>query len=257
VIVPKINPEQIRQKFYDEYENSLFRLVMHDVSEKEGRLLTEENTQLKKDPEYLPSQVQIKEFSKLLDIHVKKHLFRPVKPLFMQSLNRAAVVMLSVIIIFSTAMLTVQAFRIEVLNFLIDVKSKYTSFQLNDVNNDSAGSLIVNWTNAYVPAYIPDGYEVSNISSSESIKKLIFSNKQEANSFIMYTECSPSNSIAVDSENASLVKTVYINGKIGTLVVKNSIATVGWEMNGCLFLVETPISTEEAIKIAEGVKFIK
>jgi hypothetical protein len=73
----------------------------------------------------------------------------------------------------------------------------------------------------------------------------------------MYTECSPSNSIAVDTENASLVETVYINDKIGTLVVKNSIATVGWEMNGRLFLVETPISTEEAIKIAKGVKFIK
>lgn len=255
--MPNNRPDQNRQKLYAEYEDSLFRLVMHDVAEKEGRLLTEENEQLKKDPECLPSQAQIKEFSKLLDIHAKKHLSRLVKPRFMRMLNRVAVVILAVIIVFSTAMLTVQAFRIEVLNFFVDIKSKYTSFRLNDVYNGSTDSLVLNWTNAYVPTYIPDGYEVSSIFSSESIRRVIYSNKHDKSLFIVYTECSPSNSIAVDTESASLVETVNINDNIGKLVVKNSNITVVWEMDGRLFLVETQISTEEAIKIAKGVKYIK
>lgn len=254
----KNSSEQNRQKLYDEYEDSLFKLIMHDAAEKEGRLFTEENEQLQKDPNYQPSQAQIKEFSRLIDIHSKKHLPRTVKVRFMKILNRVAVVILAVIIVFSTAMLTVQAFRTEVLNFLINVESKYTSFQLNNVDNDSAGkNLVVNWTNAYVPTYVPDDYEVTSITNAESIKKLMFTNKKDENSFIMYTEFSPSNSIAVDTENASLVETVDINDNIGTLVVKNSIIAIAWEMEGRLFLVETQISTEEAIKIAEGIKFIK
>lgn len=253
----KNRPDENRQRLYDEYEDSLFRLVMYDVAEKEGRLLTEENEQLKKDPEYMPSQVQIKEFSKLLDIYAKKHLSRHINTRFMRILNRVAIVILAVIIVFSVAMLTVQAFRIEVFNFLIDVKSKYTSFRLNDVNNGSTDSLVVNWTNAYVPTYIPDGYEVSSIFSSESIRRLIFSNKHDKSLFVVYTECSPSTSIAVDTEGASFVETVNINNNIGKLIVKNSNITVVWEMDGRLFLVETQISTEEAIKIAEGVKYIK
>ncbi|MDO9534517.1 MAG: DUF4367 domain-containing protein [Bacillota bacterium] len=254
----KNSPEQNRQKLYTEYEDSLFKLVMYDAAEKEGCLFVEENEQLKKDPKNQPSQTQIKEFSKLLDIHAKKRLSHTPKPRFMKMLSRVAIVMLAVIIVFSTAMLTVQAFRIRVLNFLISVESKYTSFQLNGVDSDPAGkNLVVNWTNAYVPTYIPDDYEVSSISSSESIKKLIFSNKKDENLFIMYTECSPSNSIAVDTENASLVETVNINDNIGKLVVKNPLITVVWEMDGRLFFVETIISPEEAVEIAKGVKFIK
>ena len=42
------DPEQIRGKLYQEYEDSLFRLVIHDAAEKEGKLLLEEKEMLEK-----------------------------------------------------------------------------------------------------------------------------------------------------------------------------------------------------------------
>ncbi|GAB6173597.1 hypothetical protein JCM15765_30750 [Paradesulfitobacterium aromaticivorans] len=65
--------EQIRKKLYEEYEDSLFRLIMHDASEKEGKLFLEEKEKLKNDPESLPSEEAFQRFSQQLDAHLKKN----------------------------------------------------------------------------------------------------------------------------------------------------------------------------------------
>lgn len=165
--------------------------------------------------------------------------------------------MLALVVTFSAMMLTVQAFRIQVLNFLISIEPNYTSFQLKD-NNDGQNNeqLIVNWTNAYVPTYIPEGYDVSNISYSDSTKKITFTN-QEDDSSIVYTEYNSKNSIAIDTENASLIKSVKINGQNGTLSVKDSTVSLVWIIDNHLITIQGQVSTEEVIRMAEGVKFIK
>lgn len=245
------------KKLNEEHEDSLFRLVMNNAAEKEGKLLFEENEQLKSNPDYLPSQEDTERFTGLLDSHLKKAKKFNKDRRLSRVLNKAAVVMLVVVIAFSTAMVTVQAFRIQVLNFLINMKPKYTSLQLTENDsNQTSEKMIVNWTNTYVPTYISDGYEVSSISYSDSIK-MIKLNRKDDSSTIIYTEYNSSNSIAVDTENASLVKTIKINGLDGTLSVKNSVTAVAWKMDNHLFTVQGQICTDEAIKIAEGVKFIK
>ncbi|NLH02304.1 MAG: DUF4367 domain-containing protein [Clostridiales bacterium] len=87
-------------------------------------------------------------------------------------------------------------------------------------------------------------------------KKIIFT-KREDNSSVIYTEYNSKNSIAVDTENASLVETVKINGQDGTLSVKDSTTSVVWAMDNHLFTIQGQLSADEAIKMAEGVKFIK
>jgi hypothetical protein len=248
--------DQARKKLYDEYEDSLFRLVMNDVAEKEGKLLLEEKEKLKNEPEYVAFPELIRKFSNQLNTYFKEHKSTNRRHTF-KTLNRVAVAMLAVFLVFSAAMLTVQAFRIDVMNFLISIEPKYTSFQLNDNESDRSKSLVVNWTNAYVPTYIPKGYEVDSTSYSDSLKKLAFNNKQDETLFIVYSEYDSSNNVEIDTENASLVKTVKINGHHGTLVVKNSIVTVAWEIDNHMFTVQTQVGVDETIKIAEKVKFIK
>lgn len=254
--MPNNSSEQSRKLLYNEYEDSLFRLVMYDVAEKEGRLLLDENEQLQKDPEYLPSQEKTKIFNKRLDISFKRRVSFISRRQMAKVFNKVAAVMLTLIIVFSTALITVQAFRMEVLNFLIKVESQYTTLQLKDNSNSSESkSLVVNWTNSYVPTYVPDGYQLASITDTNGIKRLTFSNEEGLS--IKYRECSASNSIAVDSENASLFENVEINGQNGVLVVKNDTVTVAWETNNRMFVIQTNTTTDEAIKIANGVKFIK
>lgn len=253
------NNEDEIKTLYDEYEDGMFRLVMNNVAEKEGKVLFDENEMLKSDPESIPSKEDIKRFSHLLDSHFKKVKRRDNTPRFSKMINRAAVAALVIIIMFSAAMVTVQAFRVQVLNFLISVESKYTSYQLsgNNGNDKNKAELTVSWANAYVPTYVPEDYEVTSISSSDSQKRVMFTNKKDEALYIIYCEYTSSNSIAVDTENASLVKKVKVNGEDGTLSVKDTIVTVAWIIDEHLFTIQGNLSTDEAFRLAESIKFNK
>ena len=255
--MPNNSSEQIREKLYEEYEDSLFRLVMHDAADKEGKIFLEEKEKLKNDPDSLPSEETFQRFSQQLDTQLKKPKAYAARRRILKALNRSAVAMLVVFILLFATVASVQAWRVRVLNYLMDIQPKYTSFQLKESNSGSgSGSPVVNWTKAYVPTYIPDGYKVSNISSSKPLKKIVFESEQDKDSFIIYTELSEANSPAVDTENASVFKTISINGHEGTLVVKNSIITIVWQMDNSLFTVQAPTSEDTVLKIAEGVKYV-
>ena len=105
---------------------------MHDVAEKEGQLFLEEKEKLKNDPEFLPSQAAVQKFSQQLDAHLKKPKAYARRRRIWQALNRVAVAMLIVLVILCTTVVTVQAVRVRVLNFLMDIQQEYTSFQLKD-----------------------------------------------------------------------------------------------------------------------------
>lgn len=276
------SPEQIRKKLYEEYEDSLFKLIMHDAAEKEGKLFLEEKEKLKNNLESLPSRETLKRFNQQLDAHFKKSKAYAKRQSMLKALNRIAVAMLAVIVMFFTAVGTVQAVRVRVLNFLIDIQPQYTSFQLKDSGGGSeGGNLVVNWTNTYVPTYIPDGYKVSNITSSESYKRIIFENQQDKEALIVYTESSgtsspgvntedasrPQNTSAgerrrasspgVDTEDAYEFETVSINGHKGTLMVKDSMVKIVWQIDSRILMVQTRTGKDTAMKIAEGVIYVK
>lgn len=249
------NAEEIKN-LNEAYEDGLFRVIMNNVAEAEGKLLLEENEQLNKEYKNFPSPESVKRFTKLLDSNLKK-----AKSLkngrVSKILHRTAVAMMATILTLFGVTFSVQAVRVQVLNFLINIEPEYTSLQLNDSDNmQKNGKLIVNWKNAYVPTYIPDGYEVTSISYDKAIKKIIFSNPNN-DLTIIYTEYNSINTIAVDTEDASLVEKVKVNDHDGTLSIKDSISSIAWIIDTHLFVFQGQMSTDEAIKMAESVKFVK
>lgn len=143
------------------------------------------------------------------------------------------------------------------MNLWLDIRPEYTAFKLRERDDaaDSA-SMIVNWSNAYVPTYIPEGYELSSFSTTEGSKTIVFEKDQEE-SYIIYREMGESRSPAVDTEDASRFEDVLISGRRGTLVEKNGMITIVWEMDNRLFMVHAQTSVDVAIRIAEGVQYIK
>lgn len=242
------NPEQIRKKLYEEYEDSLFRLVMHDAAEKEGRLFLEENEKLKNDPDFQPSAAALKNFSQQLDAHLKPKAYNRNLRL-LNVLSRAAAAVLVVLVILGLTAMTVQAVRVRVLNFLIDIKPEYTLFELKESHSNK-----INWHNAYVLTYIPPGFEVNPSSVKEPNGLIEFRNPQ--GQLITYIEYSKNARIVLDTEKASVFKTVIINGHEGKLIVKKSLVTVIWPMDDRIFLIRGQIGEDTAIKMAEGVKFV-
>ena len=250
--------DDLRKRLYEEYEDSLFRLIMNDAAEKEGRSFLEEKKRLKESPENRPSAEKIEGFGRRLASLLKKRNRRQRRRSASRVLSKAAVFVLVAVAVFSTAMVTVEAFRVRVMNFLIDIQPEYTSFQIEDDSSGSQGEkMVVNWTNTYLPTYTPDGYEVDSLTYTDPLKEITYRNQDNQDLVIDFSESDSSNNITVDTENASVLKTVSVNGHKGTLVVKNSQTTVVWEMDQHIFVVCTMESADETLKIAQNVKFIK
>lgn len=256
--MPNNSSDQIRKKLYEEYEDSLFKLVMHDAAQKEGKRFLAEKKNLKSDPNSYPSQEAMQKFSQELEDHLKKPRAYAAKGRLLRVFNRTAVALLIAIVVLFTTVVSVQALRVRVLNFFMDIHPKYTSFQLKENDNSTGGQIpVVNWTKAYVPTYIPDGYIVSNSTNSNGLKQIIFENQQDKNLRILYMEFNEASGPAVDTENTSALKPISINGHEGTLVVKDSVVTVVWQIEDSLFTVQAPTGEEIAIRIAEGVKYME
>lgn len=247
--------QSMQKKLFEEYEDSLFRLVMHETAEIEGKALLDEREILKNDPAFVPSEEAVQRFSSQLDNILKRKKANALRQKTIKILNRSAVAMLIVIILLFTTVASVQAIRVKVLNFFMDIQPKYTSYQVNENGNGSGnGEPVVNWTKAYVPTYIPEGYKVNSSSNSETFKKIVFGNHQGM--IIIYTELNEGSIAQSDTENASTFKEISINGHNGTLAEKNSTVTIVWEMEDHIFTINAPTDQETAIKIAESVKYI-
>ena len=125
-------------------------------------------------------------------------------------------------------------------------------------DSDSSGmedrGTTIGWHQAYVPTYIPDGYEIRATSQNDSYKKIEFTNSQ--GSLIIYMELNAGHKPALDTENASVFETIDINGYKGTVVLKNSLVTVIWAINDRMFMIQGEIDKDTSIKMAEGVKYI-
>jgi len=63
--MPNKSSDQVRKILYEEYEDSLFKLIMHDVAEKEGQFFLEEKEKMKNDPGFLPSQAAVQKVAGL------------------------------------------------------------------------------------------------------------------------------------------------------------------------------------------------
>jgi len=250
--MPNNNLRQIKKKLYEDYEDSLFKLVMYNAAVEEGQHFLQEKAKLKNDLEYQPSPAAVRKFSQQLDSHMRKKQFHIKKQCILKHINKAAIAMVIMFVILGSVVVTVEAVRIKALNFVMDVKPEYTSFALKD--SDKGESTIVDWHKAYVPTFIPPGYEVNAVSAGQYAKSIEFKNKQGL--LITYMELSEGSKPQLDTENASTIKTINVNGHEGKLIVKGSLVTVIWPMNDHMYIIRGQMEEETALKIAEGVKYI-
>ncbi|MEA4933566.1 MAG: DUF4367 domain-containing protein [Lawsonibacter sp.] len=245
------------QELYDNYEDALFRLAMSQVAEEEGKLLMENMEQLDSS-EYLPSKELDARLLKLIDRELKKKKDENARKHTHLALKRSLMVIAAVFMLFSISLLTVSAFRLQVFNFMLGIKDKYTSFQLQDnSSSQSSSQMFADWENAYMPTYLPDGYSVGDFNNNNHSKSILLTNKQDDNLDIIYSEYDTSTNLEMDTENASVLKSILINGNMGTLIVKDKFVTVVWAMDNRMFTVSGQADEQLILAVAESVKYVE
>ena len=242
-----------QNKKFENYEDSLWRVIMYDFAEHDGKELSDEIAALKDDPQSQPTDAEKIKYYKMLDSELHKNKLRSVAKTSKKILARVAVVVLVFILGFSILYTTVEAFRVQVLNFLLTFDKEYTTVKLGDGENDK--NMIAGFKNAYVPKYIPDGFEINGISNNPNYQTIVYKNDDEKTIFFYVFE--PSMTTNIDSKNANIIKNIKINGNDAIFVLKKDKITISWSNDEKIFMIYAQISESEAIKIAESVIYIE
>ncbi len=153
------------------------------------------------------------------------------------------------IIFLSVSILTVsvEAFRINLFNLIIEMREKYGEITFenksdNTINNENK--------EGYYPSYIPKGYKLDEIIENDISREIIYKNNNE---FIYFTQDDLNMNYKIDTEDAE-VSTIYINGYKAVLSIKNGYSIIIWTNNEYVFGINGQLEKEEIIKMAESVK---
>ena len=241
-----------QEKLEEFYEDMSWRVIMNKYAQAEGEELLKLNEKIKDDPRYeMPTEADKRIFASIDKYFRKKNVYNFAKNA-KKTLSKVSAVFFVCAAVVTIAYTSVDAFRVQVLNFLINFDPEYTSLKLG---NESNGNMIAGFGNTYAPSYVPDDYRFNNILNMGNVKTIEYINDEE--NLISFYEFNQANTTHIDTENADIIKSIKINGAEGLYVLKNEIATVSWAHENKIFIIYAQLSEEEIMHIAESVIFIK
>ena len=108
-----------------------------------------------------------------------------------------------------------------------------------------------NWEGAFAPTYIPKGFEISDIDIAPDSPAITYSKGKQF--FVIY-QLTEGAKARIDSENADVYKTIFINGNEGLFIKKADEISITWNDGNIFFWLFGTISEKEFLKVAEGLK---
>lgn len=243
----------------DQYEDSLFAILMDEFAFSEGQRLIEENEKLGKDETFkLPDGFESRCEKAIYNTFAEKKRKESVVKA-KRALSRVALVFLACGMVFTALFSTVSAFRESVYRLVTqgdsvntDTKIREDEFE-NSVQGNGGDNVIVP-SGAYLPTWLPIGYEVYSYNSSNNEIIAVYKNKD--NNEIRFFEYAKEQVLGVDTENAESSESVKINEFDGILILKENRISITWadtQRQKLIRIKATDIDKETAIRIAESV----
>jgi len=196
------------------------------------------------------AEPEVVEFSENHQRKMKK-LFRKghSEIIFKQVLKystRVACIFLAILITASIAVFSVQAWRVKVLNFIIEFSQQDSNihFEGDLPQGDSYSDETIEL------AYIPEGFAVESSNSSDQDLKLSFSKENR----FFYLVVKPVEwALSINTEDAETER-LLINGAEAFYSENNSVHILVWHNDSYSFTLAGNIEKNEIISIAENIK---
>lgn len=236
----------MRNSFNDEYGEILLKKAAILLSEEDEKIYDE----LRDDESIVnPNQEELdKKMLGMIKSYEKKEK-RKQNFILLRKVALIAAVFISVLTIgFAITFTTVEAFKVTVINFIIEKKEKFSLISLSENNNISVPTEL---DEKYYPHYLPENYEIKSIFVNDSGVDIAYINKN--NEVIYYSYFDKNSKAGIDTENTKEI-IVFINGFKGSIFSKDEYRILVFESNEYVFIIEAHIGQEEIIKIAESIK---
>lgn len=187
----------------NEYNERLLKNVLEDLREEQDDELRREMEEAKNDPEFQLKEGEAEAFAKKYVPKKKKNT--------KSIIFKAAAVFIVLAVGFSTFVpLSVQGQKQTVAELIANfVNSEFVA-----IGNEN---LLLTYEGEYVPTFIPNGYEVKEVSNLKDSKSIIFINSQ--GNTIVYSE--KNIDINIDNEENATVEEIEILGYKGIYTEKD------------------------------------
>lgn len=232
------------EKLMDQYDDAAFALLMDRSAEEEGAELLRafrEASAADALPEYTDGLDRRcrdsieREFGR----QTRRVRFRRFRR-FARSAARAAVLVFAMIGLMGTLILSVEAWRVPVINYFIDSDSAF--FMIDDNTSD-------NNTLEVISDCMPDGYLAVTQNMDGDNKSIAYQNKE--GDFVLFEILSVADRIQFDAEEA-VQRKVSVLGCDGILILKNGVRILWANGDGAAVysIYATNIAEEELLEIA-------
>jgi hypothetical protein len=163
--------------------------------------------------------------------------------------GRAAMFILVLIGVFTAVTMSVEAFRIRILNYFMEKTESYTEFKVDEVLDDQNAPKL-DLDQYYYLTYLPEGYTYDSHQIVGEVVMLRYSNGTD---IIIFTQGITGSAYHLDTEDAEM-KEVPIRNSSGYLIVKDDVSILFWNEKNMDFMINGNLEANELIKIAEGLE---
>lgn len=239
-----------QEMLYEQYNDALFRLLMHSVAQHQGQQYQEENQALKAQ-EGGPSETAKRRCLRTISRQVRRGHARAAARTASRVLSKAAVVMLLVISCLTAAFDVSPVFRSDALRWAVATFGDHAEYRFNQTEGGvQYQGIEVGW--------LPEGYELveSRATNRTILRRYTKSGadmKQRIDIRIM--DFSDEGVFKIDTE-ADEVYQVLVQNTLATVIERDNSVQLIWmypESNCIIMLCGDNISTETALRIAQSI----
>lgn len=239
-----------QEMLYEQYNDALFRLLMHSVAQHQGQQYQEENQALKAQ-EGGPSETAKHRCLRTISRQVRRGHARAAARTASRVLSKAAVVMLLVISCLTAAFAVSPVFRSDALRWAVATFGDHAEYRFSQTEGGvQYQGIEVGW--------LPEGYELVESRTANRMTSQLYielSDGLEQSVKIQVMNFSDAGIFKVDTE-ADQVYQVSVQNTLATVIQREGSIQLTWmypESNCIVMLYGDNISTETALRIAQSI----
>jgi hypothetical protein len=152
-------------------------------------------------------------------------------------------------------MTNVEAFRAKVFEIFFNEQPNYIDFKQIEIPYDNNGIIPSDWNGFWYPKELPDGYTLADYTRNGQAIDLIFKN---VNNDMIFFSQSPTDdlNLLVDNTNQNPEEIEIDSGTAYWTSIEDSNLLM-WDKGGAFFLLQSELSKEDMIQIAENITYLK
>lgn len=249
------------EMLYDQYDNALFELLMHSVSQHQGQKYAIENEALKEQSDVGPSDSLIRHCLRIISHRLKQKSAHTAAQTISRVAGRVAIFILLIISCLTVALAVSPALRSNALHWAVKTFGDHAEFRLESQHGegDYYQDITVGW--------LPDGYELDQeISSNPGINSpniwKRFSIPKSMNAHILEVHMrtfSEQGAISADMDNGHVFQTT-IHGCPAVVIEWEGSISVTWiypDSNCIIDIYSEGESAATVLRVAESIEPIQ